>query len=261
MAEVLTQAAGTVATVTLNRPDKLNALTEALLGELDAALAAAAADTRIRAVVLAAAGRAFCSGRDIPVVHELQKAKDSARFRALLEAGKRVVMALRALPKPVIAAVNGAATGGGMSLALACDFRVASEEAHLGQTSARLGLAPDWGATYFLPRLVGPAKALELALTGEMIDAREAFRLGLVSRVVPPAQLDTTVRSLAEKLAAGPSLAFAQAKRSIYRDEASRFEAALDHEIEAQMACFLSEDAREGVEAFLKHRPPKFVGK
>jgi len=149
--------------------------------------------------------------------------------------------------EPLIEALNG--------------FGPAYRQELVAAMLARLGLAPDWGATYFLPRLVGPAKALELALTGEMIDAREAFRLGLVSRVVPPAQLDTTVRSLAEKLAAGPSLAFAQAKRSIYRDEASRFEAALDHEIEAQMACFLSEDAREGVEAFLKHRPPKFVGK
>ena len=161
-------------------------------------------------------------------------------------------------PKPVVAALNGPAAGGGANLALACDLRVASERAAIGQTFNRIGLHPDWGGTYFLPRLVGPAKAAELVFTGEMVDAAEAERIGLVNRVVPHERFRDEVDELAGTLAAKPALPMELGKRNLRESLSSSLEEMLDREVEAQMKCFHSADAREGIRAFLEKRDADF---
>src|SRR5712692_3953708 len=160
------------------------------------AITVVAAEAAVRAVVITGSGRAFCAGADIGYMRELLESRDWEAAKALVEGGREVVTAIRNAPKPVIAAVNGPAAGGGANLALACDFRIASERATIGQTFNRIGLHPDWGGTYFLPRLVGPSKALELFLTGEVIGAAEALRIGLFTRVVPHDRLGAEVKEL-----------------------------------------------------------------
>jgi 2-(1,2-epoxy-1,2-dihydrophenyl)acetyl-CoA isomerase len=176
----------------------------------------------------------------------------------LAEAGIRVAHTIAEMPKPVIAAINGAAAGAGTNLALACDIRIASEEAVIGQTFNRIGLHPDWGATYFTPRLVGPARAAELFFMGDLIDAAEAERIGLVNRVVPGDELMDTARGMAERLAAKPALPIRLAKRAVRMSLSSSLDEMLAYELEAQQACFRSEDAREGTRAFLEKREPRF---
>jgi 2-(1,2-epoxy-1,2-dihydrophenyl)acetyl-CoA isomerase len=177
---------------------------------------------------------------------------------ALVEAGRRVVMTMRESAKPVIGSINGVAAGGGANLALACDVRIASDRARLGQTFNRIGLHPDWGGTYFLPRLVGPAKALELFWTADIIDAEECLRLGLFNRVVPHERLEEQTMELARMLAAKPALALSLAKRAVYRSMRHTLPEMLDYELEAQLRCFESGDAAEGITAFVEKRAPVF---
>src|SRR5438105_7367236 len=158
----------------------------------------------VRVVVLTGAGRAFCSGGDLGVIGRGRETRDIRQLEPMLRAGMGAVLRMRMIPQPVIAAVNGAAAGAGMNVALAADIRIAAEEAIFGQSFARVGLFPDYGGTYFLPQLVGPSKAAEMFYTGDMIDAQTALKLGLVNRVVPGAQLEAEVRSFAAKIAAGP---------------------------------------------------------
>ena len=165
------------------------------------------------------------------------------------------------MPQPVIAAVNGAAAGAGMNIALAADIRIAAEEATFGQNFAKVGLFPDYGGTYFLPQLVGPAKAAELFYTGDMIDAKTALSLGIVNHVVPAAQLETEVKALAQKIAQGPSLAIQAVKKDLFAREEKELVRALENEVQEQMRCYLSEDCNEGIRAFFERRPPKFQGK
>ena len=186
---ILVSREGTVGTVTINRPNKLNAFAGQMRQDMAAALAELSADTAIRVVVVTGAGRAFCAGADVGYMQDLLERGDTKGFTALVEAGRAVVTAIRETPKPVIASVNGPAAGGGANLALACDVRIASDRASIGQTFTRIGLHPDWGGTYLLPRLVGPSRALELFFSGEMVSAAEALRLGLFSRVVPHERL------------------------------------------------------------------------
>jgi 2-(1,2-epoxy-1,2-dihydrophenyl)acetyl-CoA isomerase len=173
----------------------------------------------------------------------------------------RTVQALRDAPKPVIAAVNGAAAGAGMNIALCCDLRLASTAAKFSQAFVRRGLHPDWGGTYFLPRIVGTAKACELIFTGEVIDAREALRLGIVSAVHPPDELMPAVRALARKIADGPPIAIRLAKRAIYHNLESDLRQSLEFETYAQNICYDTEDAAEGIRAFVEKRPPAFRGR
>jgi 2-(1,2-epoxy-1,2-dihydrophenyl)acetyl-CoA isomerase len=187
--------------------------------------------------------------------------RDYDAFAALVEAGRQVVTTIRATAKPVIASVNGPSAGGGANLALACDVRIASDRASLGQTFNRIGLHPDWGGTYFLPRLVGPARALELVFTGDMIGAEEGFRIGLFNRVVPHEQLTAETAAFARRLAAKPPVALALAKRAIYAAEGADLSAMLDVELEHQLACFKTDDAKEGLEAFLEKRTPTYQGR
>lgn len=250
-----------VGTITLNRPDKLNAFAGRMREEMADAVRSMAADDAVRVLVVTGAGRAFCAGADISYMQQLLATGDREAFSALVDAGRSVVTTIRETTKPVIASVNGPAAGGGANLALACDLRIASDRASIGQTFTRIGLHPDWGGTYFLPRLVGPAKALELIFTGEMVDAAEALRLGLFNRVVPHARLADETAALARTLADKPPLALAAAKRAIYASDGVGLAAMLDVELAHQLECFASDDAREGLNAFLEKRTASFCGR
>ena len=247
-----------IGTLILNRPDKLNAFAGTMRREVADALDELEHDDAVRVIVLTGAGRAFCAGADIGYMSELIATRDEAAMAALVEAGRRVVLTMRASSKPVIGSINGAAAGGGANLALACDLRIASDRASLGQIFNRIGLHPDWGGTYFLPRLVGPAKTLELFWLAEMVDAAEGLRLGLFNRVVPHDALGTETRALAAALAAKPPLAIAMAKRAVYASLDRSLPEMLDYELDAQLRCFRSGDAAEGITAFLEKRRPAF---
>jgi 2-(1,2-epoxy-1,2-dihydrophenyl)acetyl-CoA isomerase len=254
---LLAREAG-VGTLTLNRPDKLNAFAGEMRRELGDALEELEADNTVRVIVITGAGRGFCAGADVGYMAELIATKDIVAMGALIEAGRRVVGIIRKSAKPVIASVNGVAAGGGANLALACDLRIASRDAKLGQTFNRIGLHPDWGGTYFLPRLVGPSKALELFWLADVIDADECLRLGLFNRVVAPDALAAETTALARTLAAKPTLAIAMAKRAVYESLSKTLPEMLDYELDAQIRCFQSGDAREGITAFTEKRAPKF---
>jgi 2-(1,2-epoxy-1,2-dihydrophenyl)acetyl-CoA isomerase len=191
---------------------------------------------------------------------ELMQRRDAEEFARILGAGRRVITAIRQMTKPVIASINGPASGAGCNLAFACDLRVASNTATFSQSFARVGLHPDWGGTYFLPRLVTPNKACEMFFLGEAIDAAEAARLDIVNQVVAPEELESATLQLAERLRAAPPIALAAAKHAVYMSEAADLEEMLRYETEAQLRCFESDDGYEGVHAFLEKRKPRFTG-
>jgi enoyl-CoA hydratase/carnithine racemase len=251
---------GAIGTVTINRPDKLNAFAGRMRQDVAAALKELAGDAAIRVIVVTGAGRAFCAGADIGYMKDLRERGDTENFTALVEAGRAVVTTIRETPKPVIASVNGPAAGGGANMALACDVRIASDRAAIGQTFSRIGLHPDWGGSFFLPRLIGPSRAFELFASGEMVDAQEAFRLGLFNRVVPHERLAVETAAMAKLLAERPPLALALAKQAVYASEARSLTDMLDLELTNQLRCFASKDAREGFAAFLEKRQPSFQG-
>ena len=250
-----------IATLTLNRPDKLNAISMTMREELPKAIDEVRGDDEVRVLVVTGAGRGFCSGADV--------AGQAARIAGgKLEESRRSLLApvgswgvpLAELEKPTIAAVNGVAAGAGLSFALLCDIRIAAESARFGAVWVRRGLIADVGATYFLPRILGVEKALELMYTGDIIDAREAERIGLVSRVVPDDDLMKVTRELATKIAKGPPIAIELMKRAVYRDILSGLRVKLDFETYAQDICRRSEDHKEGVTAFLEKREAHFKG-
>ena len=249
-----------ILTITLNRPDKLNAFIGHMRRDLAEALEHAGSDRNVRVVIITGAGRAFCAGGDVAFMAELMQRRDGEEFSRILGAGRRVILAIRQMTKPVIAAINGPASGAGCNLALACDLRIASSNATFSESFAKVGLHPDWGGTYFLPRLVSPNKACEMFFLGDSIDAAEAARLGIVNQVVALEELEATTLQLAERLRAAPPIALAAAKHAVYMSQASELEEMLRYETEAQMRCFESEDGHEGVHAFLEKREPKFTG-
>ncbi len=247
-----------VATIRLNQPDLRNALTTQLKEELAVALEDVARDDATRAVIITGTGKAFCAGGDLkrlssgnasPIVH-----------RASIDRMNHIVLSLASLDKPVIAAVNGAASGAGCSLAFAADIVLAAESARFSQAFVRVGLAPDAGTSYFLPRLVGLWKAKEMIFTGDPIDAREAERLGLVNRVFPDGDLELAARALAERLARGPAGALAAAKRTLNRSLSLDLATVLELEANAQTILLTSDDFAEGARAFFEKRPPTFTG-
>ena len=256
---LVSQAEG-IATITLNRPDKLNAFIGHMRRDLAEALEHAGSDRGVKVLIITGAGRAFCSGGDIAFMAELMERRDSDEFSRILGAGRRVITAIRSMTKPVLASINGPAAGAGFNLALACDLRIASSNATFTQSFVKVGLHPDWGGTYFLPRLVSPNKACEMFFLGESIDAAEALRLNIVNQVVAPDELETATLQLAERLRAAPSIAVAAAKQAIYMSGSSDLDEMLRYETEAQLRCFESEDGHEGVRAFFEKRDPRFTG-
>ena len=249
---------GPVATVAVNRPDTLNALNAATFDELRRVLLEARKNTNVRALVLTGTGaKAFVAGADIRELATL----NPAEARALAERGQHVFDLVERLGKPVIAAINGYALGGGCELALACTVRIASEAAKIGQPEVNLGLIPGYGGTQRLPRLVGRGRALELLLTGEPIDAQEAWRIGLVNRVVPAAEVVPAAQALAARLAAKAP----QAVRAILDAVARGLDGALAQGLAHEAALFAlmaaTEDMKEGTRAFLENRPAAFTGR
>lgn len=251
---------GRVGTITLNRPDKLNAFTVEMVDECAEALAMLAGSGHIRCIVLTGAGRAFCAGADTGALQAILEARDEAAGRRLVDGARRIHALIRAAPQPVIASLNGVAAGGGANLALGCDLRIASDGAKIGQVFSRLGLVPDWGGTFFLPRLVGAARALELFLSAELVDAPRLLELGLVNRVVPAHALAEATAAWARQIAAAPPAAVSLIKQAVYQSERATLPEMLDWELGAQLACFRSADFREGLAAFFAKRDPHFTG-
>ena len=242
--------AGDITTIQLNRPDKLNAFAGTMREELLAALQSASAS---RVVVITGAGRAFCAGGDVDFMASLQRENDVDRFRRLLDLGAEIVTTIVEMAPIVIAAVNGVAAGAGCNLALACDYRIAADTAKLGETFVRIGLHPDWGGTWLLPRLVGRGRARELLASGRMVDAAEALAIGMVDRVVPAAELAEETKKLAASFAAGP---VADIKRAVRASERNDLRAQLALEAEHQIRAFQSDEAREKIAAFVNGRHP-----
>jgi 2-(1,2-epoxy-1,2-dihydrophenyl)acetyl-CoA isomerase len=260
MPDLLYEVADAVATITLNRPDKLNAFTGPMIDAWAAALAAAQADDAVRAVVVTGAGRAFCAGGDVA---RMGSAEPTAldHKNHLWAHVHRIPRTLERMDKPVIAMVNGLAVGAGMGMCLMCDVRVASTEARFSTGYVKVGLVPGDGDTYFLPRVIGTARALELFWTGDFVDAAEAHRLGIVNRVVPPDELRPATYALARRLAEGPQVAIRMMKRLVYQSLRLDLETHLDL-VSSHMAVVRgTRDHAEGVAAFRDKRAPRFEGR
>ncbi len=260
MSHILLEIAGPVATITLNRPDKLNAFAGTMRQDLVAALQDAGSNQAVRAVVITGAGRAFCAGGDVEFMSGLQARGEVEEFGRLLDAGREIVLTIRNLDRPVIASINGVAAGAGCNLALACDYRIASDKAMLGQTFVKIGLHPDWGGTFFLPRLSNPSRAMEMMMTGRMVEAAEAFSIGLIDRIVPADLLEEKTGQLVETIAEGPPRVIAAIKRAIYASPDNNLQTQTDLEAANQREAFLSNDAAEGMRAFFEKRKPLFKG-
>jgi 2-(1,2-epoxy-1,2-dihydrophenyl)acetyl-CoA isomerase len=250
---VLYDLAGGVATITLNRPQAYNAFTAQMHQDAMRALKQAEREPTARCIILTGAGKAFCSGQDLKDL-----APGESFGRLVRERYNPLILKLRALPKPIIAAVNGVAAGAGMSLALACDFRIAVETARFVAAFANVGLVPDTGMSYFLPRLIGPTRALEVCMTGGTLDATTAHSYGMLNAVASVEEFPTAVRQLADRLANGPATALSLIKRSFELSLGATLEQALDYEAQAQQVAGSSPEYAEGVQAFREKRQPKF---
>jgi 2-(1,2-epoxy-1,2-dihydrophenyl)acetyl-CoA isomerase len=256
-APIRVEVADAIATITLDRPDALNALTGPMLADLLAAFRRIARDRAVRAVILTGAGRGFCAGQDL----KERLTPDAPPLAVVVrERYNPIINVMRTLDQPIVGAINGVAAGAGASLAFACDVRLAAETASFALAFGRIGLVPDSGATWFLPRLVGPARAAELALTGASLSATEAERLGLVARVVPAETLAAEAGDVATRLAALAPIALAQTKRALERSWSLDLETALEEEAWRQGIAGATEDHAEGIAAFVEKRPPAFKG-
>lgn len=260
--DLLVEKKDGIATVTLNAPDKMNALSMKMRRSLPRAADDLDRDDEVQVVIVTGAGRAFSAGGDIDAMKaRMEGTFQQTRYERLQLVGYWGDVFVR-MNKPVIAAINGAAVGAGLALALSCDIRIASEKAKFSCAFIMRGLVPDSGATYFLPRVVGISKALELMLTGDLFDAAEALRLGIVSRVVPPDDLMKTAQELAARLAQQPPIAVELTKRVVYRNIIEDLKRQIDWESGAQHLCMQTEDHKESIRAFLEKREqPKFKGK
>lgn len=254
---VLRSIANGVLTITLNRPDALNAFTVEMKEALLAALKDAARNREVRVVVLTGAGRAFSAGQDLK---ERQGPDAGDLGTELRTRYNPIILAMRRLEKPILGAINGVAAGAGCSIAIACDLLVASDKASFMEAFGKVGLVPDTGSSWFLPRLVGPARAAEMMFTADSIDAATAERIGLVNRVVPADKLMDEANALAARLAGAAPIALALAKRALSRALDSNLEDALEFEAQLQSIAGRSADHKEGIAAFVEKRPPRFRG-
>jgi enoyl-CoA hydratase/carnithine racemase len=258
MKEVDVSDEGAVRWIALDRPQSKNGLTDEVNAQIIEALEGAQREKSLRCVVLTGRGGSFCSGLDL-------KAAASRGGLSDLEGHMRkyfhgMIRAVRAVEKPVVALVDGAAVGYGADLAFACDVRIGTERSRFGEVFVKRGLMPDGGGTWTLPRLVGVGKALELMFTGEIIDADEALRLGILNKILPSAEAEAQVRSFAQRLAAGPPLVMSWIKRAVYAAQSSDLDAALENEVKGQMQLLRSKDFFEGMAAFFQKRDPSFSG-
>ena len=257
---ILVTDVGAVRTLTLNRPTAFNSFNLDLKSALLAALAHAADDRNVRALVITGAGRAFCAGQDLKEHLALVAARDQRVARTVADFYNPMVLAVTGMAKPVIAAVNGAAAGAGAGLAFACDLRVVAASATFSMAFAGVGLSADSGASFLLPRLVGHGRASRMMLLGQKVDAQEALRIGMIDEVVADADLAATVGLLAAELASGPTMAYGWIKASLQHGAESTLASTLDFEDRAQTECFSSPDHLEAIEAFVQKRPPHFTG-
>ena len=247
-----------VATVTLNRPDVYNALNDGITYELQDALKAVAKDDQVRVIVLTGEGKAFCAGQDLKAGADQEK---RSFMDSLQKRYNPIIRAMRNLPKPIVCRLNGVAAGAGCSIALACDIIVASEEATLIEVFINIGLVPDSGSSYFLPRLVGMAKAFELCSMGTRVKAKEAYDLGMINKIVAADQLDNTVKEYTDYFAQAPTKAIGLIKKMLNKSTTSTLEDMLEYEAYCQENAGSSHDYKEGVTAFLEKRKAKFLGK
>ena len=260
--DILLKKEDGVAVVTLNRPEALNALSMEIREGIGTFFQDFRTDDSVRAVIITGAGRAFCAGADVKKVSETHTSMSAVEMRGFIrDTIDRAVLAVTTLEKPVIAMVNGVATGAGCAIAMLCDLIIASDKARFGMAFVRLGVTPDWGAGYFLTRRVGPIKAKELLFTGELISAEEAERIGLVNHVVPAEQLESAVMVLAQKLAHSPTRAIGAAKTLVNRSLDMDLMSFLEYEAYATPPLFQTEDHKEGVRAFIEKREPEFKGR
>lgn len=250
-----------IATITLNRPTSFNALNLEMGRELVDAIEKCTKDAQIKSVVITGAGKAFCAGGDLKAAKERLNDSPSDFFRELTKFFHRVILGIRMMPKPVIASINGPAAGAGFSLALACDLRIASEKATFKQAYTSVGLVPDGGLTFHLPKLVGLGKTSELIFLDKGIASGEAEKLGLVNQVFPEAKLKEATLEVAKRLAEGPNLAFARAKALLNKALISRLESQLEDERQGVISSSETDDFREALSAFFEKRKPKFKGK
>src|SRR5580698_2033270 len=257
---ILYEPSDRILKITLNRPDKLNALTDAMLQELQQAFAAAANDRSIRSVVVTGAGKGFCPGQDLDNAREMGKGDRPGYGDHLRRNYNPLILAMTRLPKPIVAAINGVAAGSGMSLAMACDWRIAADKAVFLQAFVSIGLVPDSGSTWFLPRLIGRQRALDLMLSGRKVSAAEAVDWGLVNQVVAPEQLLDEATKTAARFAAAPTFAIGQLKRNLDFAETHSLEDLLAFEAKSQAECGLTADHQEGIQAFLEKRTPAYQG-
>jgi enoyl-CoA hydratase/carnithine racemase len=261
---ILFEAREHVAKITLNSPRTYNGYHEKLVKETIAAIDLARQDDDVRVLIITGTGKAFCAGGDISGSAESRSRFGGHPMGHLLEMREgfhRLVLSLNRFDKPVIAAINGAAVAGGLTLALCCDFRIASDQARLGDTALKFGLLPDEGGAYFFPRVMGMDRALKMSLLSEVYDARRALELGLVTEVVPHEQLEKRAAELARQLADGPPLAIRMAKRMMYKQREMTLANALEDAALSVMITNPSEDVREGLRAFREKRKPEFKGK
>jgi len=264
--QIVYEKADGIATITLNRPERMNAFTPQMLDEWHQALLDAHLDPQVRVIILTGSGRGFCTGMDVVATVAGEPLWDptlslAERRNFLRDSVQRIPRLVAQLDKPYLAAVNGPAVGAGMDMASMADLRFASENARFGMSYVRMGLLPGDGGCYYLPRLVGVAKALELIWTGDIIDAQEAQRLGYVSAVVPPEELLPYTREFALRLARGPAVAIQLAKRLVYRGLQTNLDEALEAAQQSMVIAQSTEDAQEGPRAFVEKRPPQFKGR
>lgn len=252
---------GTIAKIVLNRPEAMNALNGDLVQELTDLLDRVSQDETIRAVILTGSGRAFCSGGDVKQMASLLGSAVAKDIAVSIDVFHKLVLKMRGMPKPIIAAINGTAAGAGFNLALACDVRIAAESARFSQAFIRIGLVPDFGGTFFLPRIVGWAKAMELMMTAELIDAEQAKQLGILNLVVKDAELPDSAGFFASQAAELPTAVVGRLKRLLDSSYGASLQEQLDLEAQLQVESATGADFAEGVKAFVEKRAPKFTGK